>query len=71
MFAPNLPELIPQDFPGYVRVTFESLTLSERHHLERLGVEHLPQYPLDDLAIYRCPKGITFFGPLEVVKGAA
>ncbi|MDC7715149.1 hypothetical protein PQU96_13610 [Vogesella sp. LYT5W] len=71
MFTPNLPELIPQDFKGYQRVAFDDLTLSERHHLQRLGAEHLPQYSLDELAIYRCPEGITFFGPLEFVRGAA
>lgn len=69
VLKPNLPELVPGQFPGYQRVTFDSLSPSERLHLVRLGAEHLPDYTVEELSIYRCPEGITFFGPLEMEKG--
>ena len=69
MFAPNLPELIPSQFPGYKRVAFDDLTLSEKHHLRKLGAEHMPEYTVDQLSIYRCPEGITFLSPLTAEKG--
>lgn len=69
MFAPNLPELVPHHFPLHERVAFESLTLAERHHLGKLGAEYFPGCDVHELAIYRSPAGITFFAPLQVVRG--
>lgn len=69
MFAPNLPELVPHGFPGYKRVSFDELTPSEKSHLRRLGAEHMPQYTVYELSIYRCPEGITFLSPLHIEKG--
>lgn len=67
--VPNLPELMPDDFPNHRRVTFQELTFSERHHLARLGAQHLPGVMVADVAIYRTDEGITFFGPLQIDRG--
>lgn len=69
MFAPNLPELAPHRFPGYKRVAFDALTPSEKHNLRKLGADFLREFTLDQLAIYRCPEGITFLTPLHIEKG--
>lgn len=64
--APNLPELMPKRFPGYIRVGFDDLSLSEKAHLCRLGAEAFPEFTVDQLSIYRCPEGITFLTPLDL-----